>query len=97
MECGIEVTMEYPGSSLKEQVRSFGRPLCLFCFHEPFADDLIDDRLHKRRADPITLPIAFAKVQNEEVIVLSVHLEFMDPSRQIGHGRGTPLVDLVVT
>lgn len=54
-ECGIEVTIEHLGPSLKEQVRSLGRPLHLLFFHEPFADDLIDGRLHKRRADPITL------------------------------------------
>ena len=55
-----------PGLDLKEQVRSLGRLLHLLFFHEPSTNDLIDGRFHERRADGVTVPVAFAKVRNRE-------------------------------
>lgn len=78
-------------------MRSLGRPLHRLLFHEPIADDVIDGRLHKRRADRVTVSIAFARVWNEGLIVLNVDLEFGDASRQFGHDRRTSAVDLEVT
>lgn len=63
---------------------SLERPLPLLFFHEAFADDLIDGRLHERSADGVTVTIPFAKVRNEVVIVANVRREFGDASGQLG-------------
>lgn len=41
----------------------FRGPLPLLFFDKAFAHDLVDRRLHKRRADGVALPLAFPEVR----------------------------------
>ena len=95
-EDGIQIVVEHASSSLQEEMCPFGRPLHVRSLDKAFADDLINGRLHKRRADRVPLTIAFAKVRNKVAIVANVRREFGEASRQFGNRCRTSAVDVEV-
>ena len=57
-------------------------PLHALLFYKAFADHLIDRRFHKRGADGLAVPIAFAEVRNVGPIIINVSVEFMGSFQQ---------------
>src|SRR5262245_1564807 len=52
-------------------------PLHLLPFTKALANDLIDGRFDKARADPLASPVALAIVGNEVLVVLDVRVELL--------------------
>lgn len=67
MEHLTQINIEHARPHLQERMSPFGRPLHLQFLDEAFANDLIDRRFYKCRADGVALPVAFTEVRGSRI------------------------------
>src|SRR5688500_9533853 len=68
-EHAFEFVVQDLGPGLQQQMGTFRRPVHLLFLDEPAAHHLINGGFDKRCADRLALPVSFAEVRNELLVV----------------------------
>jgi hypothetical protein len=80
-ECGFPLPIEHPRADLQQQMRPAWGPGHLLFLAEALADHLIDRRFHEAGADPLSCPVALARIRNEALVIRDIGVELLCSQR----------------